>query len=400
MPSPSPLPASYEALGLRYRVRLEQGAVVYEQGATTGHFYVVTSGRVVFEIVDAGGAPAVVHEAVAGDCFGEVSAFSGRATSASATAAASTVLLSIPVSEAPDAFKLSPEIAVLLVTRLARQGISRRRQDPRDADDVAAEPLSHSSPPAPQAPAARRAAPANVVRLDAPPNGDWFFKDDVVCPVSGAHFEYLRVRTAAVKLASRDSDFRVVYRTVDPTHYSVVVCPECSYAAYHDDFSELSDTERRDLLATQADRDVRGRPDLRGERSIGHAAVALELALSCYEVRRADDRRRAGLLHRRAWLERERGETQAERSLLGEACESYRLAYERDQSMTDTEALRAAYLIGELYLRLDKPEPAARWLATCVDMPEAKVQTGLARMARDRQHDARQQVFRRSGNAA
>ena len=41
--------------------------------------------------------------------------------------------------------------------------------------------------------------------------------------------------------------------------------------------------------------------------------------------------------------------------LLADACESYRLAYERDQSMTDTEVLRAAYLIGDLYFRLDQP---------------------------------------------
>ena len=87
-------------------------------------------------------------------------------------------------------------------------------------------------------------------------------------------------------------------------------------------------------------------------------------------------------------------------SLLADACESYRLAYERDQSMTDTEVLRAAYLIGDLHFRLDQPELAARWLSTCVDMPEAKVQTGISRMARDRLHDAHQQISRRSGNAA
>jgi uncharacterized protein (DUF2225 family) len=203
-----------------------------------------------------------------------------------------------------------------------------------------------------------------------------------------------------VKPASRDSDFRIVYRTVDPTHYSVVVCPQCSYAAYQDDLKELSDTERRDLLATQADRDMLGKPNLCGERSLDDAAVALDLALSCYEARRADDRRRAGLLHRRAWLERERGDARAEMSLLGDACESYRLAYEREENMTDTEALRAAYLIGDLYFRLEKPELAARWLSTCVDMPEAKVQTGINRMARDRLHEAHQQVSRRSGNAA
>ena len=145
MPSPSPLPDSYKALGHRYGVRLQEGDVVYDQGAATGHFYVVTSGRVVLEIVDAEGVAAVVHEAVAGDCFGEASAFSGRPTSASATAAESTVLISIPVSEASDAFKLSPELAVALVTQLAGKGVARRRQEPRDPDGVVAEPLSYNS---------------------------------------------------------------------------------------------------------------------------------------------------------------------------------------------------------------------------------------------------------------
>ena len=64
----------YGKLDDRYRARLDAGACVYEQGTVTGDLYLVLSGRVVFEVVDAGGARAVVHEAGAEEWFGHVSA--------------------------------------------------------------------------------------------------------------------------------------------------------------------------------------------------------------------------------------------------------------------------------------------------------------------------------------
>ena len=67
---------------------------------------------------------------------------------------------------------------------------------------------------------------------------------------------------------------------------------------------------------------------------------------------------------------------------------AYRAAFEQDDAISDAGLVRAVYLIGELSLRLGDPHEAAVWLLMCVQMPEAKTQTGVVRMARERLLDA------------
>lgn len=228
----------------------------------------------------------------------------------------------------------------------------------------------------------------DIMLLDGPIDEQTFFRANAVCPVSETHFEYLHVRTGAVKLASRDTDFRITYLTVDPLFYAVVACPQCGYAAYGDEFETLDDRDRDALLTAFGDRERFGDPITRGERTLDAAAAAFDRALECDAVRQPDQRRRAGLLHRRAWLERSRGDEAAERALLEQAVAAYRAAFEQDDAISGVALVRAVYLIGELSLRLDDPHEASRWLLMCVQMPEAKEQTGVVRMARERLIDA------------
>ena len=231
-------------------------------------------------------------------------------------------------------------------------------------------------------------ATGDIMPLDGPIEEQTFFRANAICPVSETHFEYLRVRADAVKPASRDSDFRITYLTVDPLFYAVVACPQCGYAAFGDDFETLDSRDRKALLAALGDGERLDDPITRGERTLDDAVAAFDRALECDTLRRADERRRAGLLHRRAWLERSRGDEAAERALLEQAVAAYRTAFEQDDAISGTTLVRAVYLIGELSLRLNDPHEASRWLLTCVEMPEAKGHSGIVRMARERLIDA------------
>ena len=385
----------YGEIDGRYRARLDAGTRLYEQGAVAGALYLVMSGRVVFEAVDGGGARAVVHEAGPEEWFGHVSALSGRPTSASATVLEPAELLTIPIDEATAAFGRAPALAVSLLRQFAANGRpGGNRSAPCDVDDVGAD-TSAAHPQQAAAPRSRSGRPRSVP-LDAAFNAEWFFADDVICPVCESRFEYLRVRTEAVKPTQPDTDFRIQYLTVDPTHYSVIVCPACSYAAYSDDFEQLDEAERRslaeraELAAARTDEDGQDRPQLCGERSLDDAAVALDLAIACYAVRRPNDRRRAGLLHRRAWLERAREDRDAELPFLRATRDAYARTYEQDGTLPDDAAFRAAYLVGEISMRLGEYEEAARWLLKCVQMDEVKRQPNVARLARDRLIEARE----------
>jgi uncharacterized protein (DUF2225 family) len=179
----------------------------------------------------------------------------------------------------------------------------------------------------------------------------------------------------------------------------VTVCPHCSFAAYAEEFGDVSETERAALTEHRAVREQLGRPQLCGERDLQQAAVALDLAIACADVRAAGDRRRAGLLHRRAWVERARGDEAAEQELLRQAVSAYRAAYEADKTIGDAAAVRAAYLIGDLYVRLDDIAEASRWLAACLQIKDSG-QTGVIRMARERMHDCRTRLEEQRNGAA
>ncbi len=364
------------------------GEVVYDQGATPDRIYVVLSGRIEFRIVDANGAVAVVAEAVPGQLAGHVAAFTGRPTSAAAHAAEDTVLIAVPMNELTSAFKIAPELAVELIHLFAE---SDQRQGHRPAS-VATVDVAVEGATAPAGPALQVVDSADAtVALEPGWDETFFFSDTITCPVSGTTFEFLRVRTSAVRPASRDTDFRVVYSSHDPTRYSIVVCPQCGYAAYLDDFATVDEEERVALVGSQVDRDRFGARKFRGPRDLKEAAQAIDLALASYERRKANERRRAVLLHRRAWIERERNEAEGEREYLREAREAYKRAFEKDSSISDETAMRAAYIIGDLSLRLDDVTEALRWLDTATKFPDAKNKSsGLTRMAWERMQTARE----------
>jgi uncharacterized protein len=384
-------PSSYRQLA-PYAARFAAGEVVYPQGATPDRIYVVLSGRLDFRVVDANGAVSVVAEALPGQIAGHVAAITGRPTSAAAHAAEDTVLIGVPVNDLADAFKIAPELAVELIHLFAesdrRQG---HRATPRAAVDVAAEGSTEPVPEGPQA----VGEGAGSVSLDAGWDETFFFVDSATCPVSATTFEFLRVRTSAVRPSSRDSDFRVVYASHDPTRYSIVVCPKCGYAAYLDDFATVDEEEREALVANQAERDRLGPRKFRGPRDLREAAQAIDLALASYDRRKPNERRKAVLLHRRAWVERERNEAESERNFLRQAREAYKRAFERDSSISDETAMRAAYIIGDLSLRLDDIGEGVRWLETATKFPDAKKQTGLTRLAWERMQTARELSKRR-----
>jgi uncharacterized protein (DUF2225 family) len=410
------LPVSYRTLN-EFAVRYPAGARVYDQDGEPGAFYVILSGTVTLEVRDERRALTSQVTVGRGHLFGHLAAFAERPTATAAVVKEDAVLLAVPIERAASAFGLAPELAIEVARELAAHL-------PEHADVELPEIVAddEASPEPPAAPEAEQAeVDPNAVELaTAPPlrgarsrigsggdaviEGGWmravtrltaaydevfFFKDTTQCPACETHFEYLRVRTVGIRPEKRDSDFHVTYRSDDPTRYGVVVCPTCSYAATHEDFATLRPEERKAIVAN---RQARGRydyPNLGGPRTLEETVTTLELAQMCYQHRRANERRSAVLLHRRAWLERERGDEAAERDWLTKARDAYRRSFELDGQISEESAMRVAYLLGDLSLRLGEPHEGARWLETATRFPKAKSQSGLERVARDRLSDAR-----------
>lgn len=404
-------PASYRQLN-EFAVRFAAGSTIYEPGAAPDRWFVVLSGRVQLQAPDDRGVLSPVGEASRGQLLGHLAAFEARPAMTAAETLDDAVLIAIPVDRSGEAFARSPELALNVVRDLARRApaeaasevptplasdldqIDSNDAGVRPAPDVDVGPASAEGEPE-DPPETTESGPVGggfsqgLTTLGDDFDDSFFFKDTTDCPVCRSRFEYLRVRTAGVRPQHRDSDFHVVYRSEDPTRYGVVVCPTCSYAATHDDFDELPESERAAIVDA---RQARGRydyPNLGGPRSLEESLVALDLAQSCYALRAPSERREAMLFQRRAWIERERGDEVAELEWLSKARDAFRRSFELDSGISEESAMRVAYLIGDLSLRLDEPVLGAQWLETATRFPQAKQQSGLERLCRDRLADAR-----------
>ncbi|MCK9486253.1 MAG: DUF2225 domain-containing protein [Dehalococcoidia bacterium] len=245
------------------------------------------------------------------------------------------------------------------------------------------------APPDPQG----RTDDPDLVRIPTPYDLDTFFTDTATCPVSQTRFEFLRVRTRAVRPSERESDFHVRYHGVDPTRYGVVVCPHCGFASYWDDFTRVDESVRGRLWDDREARMALAGGPLHGIRDQDAAVRVLELAIRCYETRGANDSRRAVLQHRRAWLERDAGNAATERSWLTLARDSYQRAFEHDTRISEEAAARVAYLVGDISVRLGDYQEAAQWLETAVRVAP-KTASGIMRTARDRLQDVRDAIKR------
>ena len=425
------LPESYRHLN-NFAERFTAGSVVYEVGAVPDRFFVVLSGAVNLEAVDERGRRSLVGEAVVGDLIGHLAAFAGQPAKTNARTARDSVLIAVPVSEAVVAFVASPDLAIAvardlaervpaevsaelpilghsaeLATSVQRAAATAVVEAPtlvvattEPTVTLISQPAAEPIEPAPSVAPATGIGLSSIgdgwvqalTKLDIEFDETFFFKDTTGCPACGSRFEYLRVRTSGIRPQHRDSDFYVTYRSEDPTRYGLVVCPTCSFSALHDDFGSLSPEEQTAIVGASQARGRYDYPNLGGLRSVDESLIALELAQGCYALRKPSERRNAVLLHRRVWIERERGDEAAELEWLVQARDAYRRSFELDGEISEESAMRVAYLIGDLSLRLDDPLLGAKWLETATRFPEAKQQTGLVSAARDRLSDARKQL--------
>lgn len=397
-----PFPESYRQLN-EFAARYPVATVVYARDTVPEHCYILLTGHVVLEGNDEDGRVTSLGEVLPGQMFGHVAAFDGRPASTGARVTEDAVIISVPIDRANDAFRLVPELAVALLRDLARRAprtpiselppplLSLAPEQDEKVIEVESEE-SGDSDGVEQDVAVSSAAggwAGDTELLDEEYDESFFFKDTAVCPACETNFEYLRVRNAAVRPKERESDFRVTYRSEDPTRYVMVVCPTCSYAATHDDFAELSGSERDSIVAGSQERGRFDYPNLGGTRTLDQSETALKLGLMCYDKRGLNERRHAGLLQRFAWLERERGNEASELEWLSKSRDAYMQAFEHDGDVSDEAAMRLAYLIGDLCLRLGDANEGVKWLETATRFPQAKDQSGLERMARDRLGDAR-----------
>jgi uncharacterized protein (DUF2225 family) len=195
------------------------------------------------------------------------------------------------------------------------------------------------------------------------------------CKIS---FQTSRVRPSQKKGTTRDSDFCIHYKDINPDFYVVRVCPFCGFA-FSENFSNNM-TERQQKNFVEKVSDQWKQHDYGGERTWDDAMKTYKLALICAQIKEEKDRIIAGLLQHIAWLYRYKNDKEQENRFLKFSLDAYIKVYELEG--VDLNNARLMYLIGELHRRLKNYTEAVKWFTKVINDKKI-MDAGMIRACRE-----------------
>jgi uncharacterized protein (DUF2225 family) len=379
------------ALREEFGASASKGDVIFSPGQPADKFYVLMRGSVQLE--RPGAEPEVISP---GDLFGEVDVFTERPRASQATALDDSSLLAFTRDTAVRLAEATPSFA-LVVIRKCCERVAR-------AEDLLASAPKAAAPAPAQPPASEAAAeqpehsdngiePAagagdTVGPVLAVDYAEVLWKKDVKCPNCRTTFHAWNVRSQGINVTDRDSDFMNHYSGVDPNWYAVWVCPNCYLAAYSDDFANMQSVQlaRAKLRLEEAIKADPKKYDFTYYRDAALALRSYQLAVAFYDGMKGGNEKCAGLYHRMAWIERTRGDEQAEKAYLMKAREYYEKAFTTSDAAK--QGVLWAYLIAEIAYRTGQYQDAVKWFGTAAQQPDFKSQPLLEKMVRDRWSEA------------
>jgi uncharacterized protein len=211
------------------------------------------------------------------------------------------------------------------------------------------------------------------------------------CLHCGTAFTTKRVRSGALAMLKRDSDFCTYYKeqSLNPIRYTVAVCPQCGFA-FTDQFAPRLSPAHKKLVAERIAAKWT-RKDLGAERSPAEAIAAYKLAIYAAELTGQAHSVKAGLYLRLAWLYRFEGDAEEQRCLQ-QAVDEYEQSYiHSDYALGDKDMseVRLLYLIGELMRRVGQYDKAIHYFSKVLAFRGRTIETGMLQMAQDQWAQAR-----------
>ncbi len=218
-----------------------------------------------------------------------------------------------------------------------------------------------------------------------------FFERSYTCPICMMKFNSLAIRSSAVYVEKRETDFHSIYRGINPLHYSIIVCPVCKYAASNNLFSQELPVATVNQLSLALAQFSSGTNDFTRERDLNTSLESFKMAIRSAQLKKSSPGELAGLLLAAGWICREAEMAEQENYYLDEALRYYQLAFEKSSShignLTDVQV---AYLIGELNLRRGNYGEAISWFNKTITHRNIKTNPAVEKQARDQWQIARE----------
>lgn len=216
------------------------------------------------------------------------------------------------------------------------------------------------------------------------------YSKELTCPVCLKNFMVTKVKMKACRVESRDTDFCVHYKDINPMFYDAWVCENCGYASLSDKFEEITPRETDILKKELTPRWNKRKFDK--ERNIDAAIEAFKLVLYNYQLRGSKASEIAKVCMRIAWLYRMKKDAR-EYDFVKFALKAYNDVYENEHFPADKlDESTCMYIIGELSRRAGNFDDATKWLSKLISSPEARKKPALMEAARDQYQLVKKQM--------
>ncbi|NLJ72246.1 MAG: DUF2225 domain-containing protein [Syntrophomonadaceae bacterium] len=221
-----------------------------------------------------------------------------------------------------------------------------------------------------------------------------FFEREYSCPICLANFTSLTVRSSAIYVEKRESDFHNIYKGVSPLHYSIIVCPECEYAASNTTFNnELNRTMADQLAIALVKLKSPEHIDYSEERTLETALEAFKLAIITAQLKKSKPEELSGLFLAAAWVARESHNSKLEEVYIEQALHQYIEAFNHTSGkIGNLSDLQVTYLIGELYRRSGDYKTAINWFNKVISHKNVKQNPNIEKLTREQWALAREEA--------
>lgn len=212
-----------------------------------------------------------------------------------------------------------------------------------------------------------------------------FFEREYTCPVCSTIFKSLSVRSSAIYVETKESDFHTTYKGISPLHYSIIVCPTCGYAASNTTFAQELEPKFAEQLGVALFRlKANDNMEYNSIRDLPTSLKAFQLAIRTAQLKKVPAAELSGLILAAAWIARELTNKELEKVYLAEALNQYVEAFNKGSGeIGNLSDLQATYLIGDLYRRHGEYREAINWFNKVISHKHIKTNPNIEKMARE-----------------
>lgn len=225
---------------------------------------------------------------------------------------------------------------------------------------------------------------------------DVLFLKTFTCPVCKRVIKNPQIKKNATRAVKREDDLSATYTKLNPSHYGVVICTHCGYAAFSQDFENLGERAKRGVIEHIS---ANWKPRVYSSQySLNEVIEIHSIALFNYEVqkRKASDIGR--LAQRLAWFYREAGDTERSERFERECLELYKRAY-IEENLDVNPDLRTTiyYLIGYYSLKFKDYNEAVKMFREAIISNRSGRAMHIERLAEDKLAQAKQAYREENG---